>query len=79
MTAAQLRLLRVLSVQLVADAVEQRHVALLRVLLERGDEGPGHGARGLAGDLRVLSVVNLIVSVCLLVNQRARGCKVLAR
>jgi hypothetical protein len=32
------------------------HVALLRVLLERGDEGPGHSTRGLSCDVRVLSV-----------------------
>jgi hypothetical protein len=31
------------------------HVALLRVFLECGDEGPGHGTRGLSCDVRVLS------------------------
>ncbi len=56
MTTAQLRLLRVLRLQLRADAVQQLDVALLRVLLERGDECPGHGAGGLAGDLGVLAV-----------------------
>ena len=50
MAAAQLRLLGVLCRQLVADAVEQLHVALLRVLPHCRDEGPGHGARGLRGD-----------------------------
>ena len=54
MTAAQLRLLRVFTLQFVTDAVKQLHVALLGILLERGDEGPRHGARCLAGDLRVL-------------------------
>ena len=56
MAAAQLRLLGVLALELLTDAVEQLDVALLRVLLEGGDEGPGHGARGLAGDLGVLTV-----------------------
>lgn len=62
MRAAKLRLLRVLVAKLVADAVEQPDVALLWVLLERGDECPGHGACGLAGDLGVLSVGELDVS-----------------
>ena len=56
MAAAQLRLLRVLALELVADGIEQLHVALLRVLLERSDEGERHGARGLARDLCVLPV-----------------------
>src|SRR3569833_1199338 len=47
MTARQLRLLSVLCLQDVANAVEQLDVALLRILLERGDEGPGHGTRRL--------------------------------
>lgn len=47
MRAAQLRLLVVLALQLVADAVQQLYVALLRVLLERRDEGVRHGARRL--------------------------------
>ena len=55
MTAAELRLLRVPALQLVADGVEKLDIALLRVFLERGDEGPGHGACGLAGDVGVLS------------------------
>lgn len=50
MAAAQLRLLLVLALELVSDAVEQLHVALVRVLLETGNEGPGHGARGFAAD-----------------------------
>ena len=48
--ARQLRPLRVLGCQLVADAVEELHVALLRVLLERRDKGPGHSARSLLVD-----------------------------
>ena len=57
MAAAQLRLLRIFGGKLVADAVQQLHIALLRVLLKGGDEGPGHGAGGLAVNLRVLSVL----------------------
>ena len=55
MAAAQLRLLRVFALQLVSDAVQQLHVALLRILLQGGNEGPRHGACGLAGNVRVLS------------------------
>jgi hypothetical protein len=40
MTAAQLRLLSVLGGELITNAVEQLDVALLRVLLHGGDEGP---------------------------------------
>lgn len=54
--AAQLRLLRVLALQLITDAVEQLHVALLRILLEGSDEGPRHGACCCTCDLCVLSV-----------------------
>lgn len=54
MATAQLRLLRVFTLEFVTNAVKQLHVALLRVLLECGDEGPRHGARCLACDLRVL-------------------------
>ena len=54
MAAAQLRFLRVFTLQFIADTVKQLHVTLLRVLLECGDEGPRHGARCLACDLSVL-------------------------
>ena len=54
--AAQLRLLRVFGFQLIPDAVQELHVALLGVLFQGGDKGPGHGAGGLAGYLGVLSV-----------------------
>lgn len=50
MTAAQLRLLLVLALELVADAIEQLDVALVWVLAERGDEGPRHGAGSLTAD-----------------------------
>ena len=50
MTTRELRLLGVTRLQLVADAVEQLHIALLGVLFEGRDEGPRHGARCLGGD-----------------------------
>ena len=56
MAAAQLWLLGILGLQFFANAVEQLDVALLRVLLQRCDKGPGHGTRGLAGDLGILPV-----------------------
>ena len=56
MTARELGLLGVLGLELVADAVEQLHVALLGPLLERRDERPRHGARGLGRDRRVGTV-----------------------
>lgn len=53
---AQLRLLGILPLQLVTDAVEQLHVALLWVLLHCRDESPRHGAGSLSSDLCVLPV-----------------------
>lgn len=50
MRTTKLRFLVVLSLQLLTDTIEQLHIALLRVLFERRDEGVGHGARRLAGD-----------------------------
>lgn len=43
MTAAQLRLLLVLALQLITDAVQQLDVALIGVLAQRCDESPRHG------------------------------------
>ena len=40
MATAQLRLLRVFTLQFITDTVQQLHVALLGVLLERGDKCP---------------------------------------
>lgn len=40
MAAAQLRPLRILGGELVSNVVEELDVALLRVLLHGGDEGP---------------------------------------
>jgi len=62
MTAAQLRLLRVLRLELITDRVKQLDIALLWVLLECGNESPGHRACGLAGDLCVLPVEEVNVS-----------------
>lgn len=50
MAARELRLLRILGLEDVTDAIEQLDVALLPVLLERRDEGPRHGTRGLRCD-----------------------------
>lgn len=43
MAARELGPLAVFAGELVTDAVEELDVALLRVLLEGGDEGPRHG------------------------------------
>jgi hypothetical protein len=40
MAAAQLRLLRISALQLIANAVQQLNITLLRLLLEGVDEGP---------------------------------------
>lgn len=50
MTTRELGFLGILGLEDVADAVEKLDVALLRVLLDGRDEGPGHGARGLRRD-----------------------------
>ena len=60
MTTRQLRLLGIPGLQLIANAVEQLDVALLRILLEGGDEGPGHGAGGLGLDRCVGSVSHTV-------------------
>lgn len=46
MATAQLRFLIVFSSQFVSYAVQQLHIALLRVLLQRSEERPGHSAGG---------------------------------
>ena len=56
MAAAKLRLLRVFALQLVSNIVKELHVALLWVLLERGDKRVRHGTSGLPSDVRILSV-----------------------
>ena len=50
MTARKLGLLGVFRGQLVSDAVEELDVALLRVLLQRGDKSPRHGSSSLRSD-----------------------------
>lgn len=50
MATRKLRLLRVLRLQNLADAVEQFNVALLRIGLERSGKGIRHGASGLVGN-----------------------------
>lgn len=56
MAAAQLRLLCILALEFVADAVKQLHVALLGILLQGSDKGPGHSPSSLAGDSCVLTI-----------------------
>ena len=48
--ARQLRLLGILGLKHITDAVEQLDIALLGVRLESRDESPGHGTRGLGCD-----------------------------
>ena len=50
MTARQLRLLRVLLLQDITDAVKKLDIALLRVGLDGRDESVRHGAGGLVGN-----------------------------
>jgi hypothetical protein len=56
MAAAQLRLLAILALELITNAVQKLNVALVRVLLQARDESPGHGTRGLTLDRRIGSV-----------------------
>lgn len=72
MAAAQLWLLGVFGLELVSDAVQQGDIALLWILLQRGDEGPRHGARGLTSYRCVLSTVQK-VSVCFEGMQMAKN------
>jgi hypothetical protein len=53
MTAAQLRLLRIVALELRPDIVQQLQIALLGVLLLRLDERPAQGSAGLAALERV--------------------------
>lgn len=63
MAAAQLRLLCVLALELVADAVQQLHVTLLGVLLQGSDKRPGHSPSSLPSDSCVLSTEEEITLV----------------
>jgi hypothetical protein len=60
MTAAQLRLLLILALELVTNAVEQLHIALVRVLAERRDERPRHGACRFTSNRCIGSVLLLV-------------------
>lgn len=55
MTTAQLRLLRIFTLQLIPYTIQQLHITLLRIFLQRCDESPRHGPCRLARDLRVLT------------------------
>lgn len=56
MAAAQLRLLCVLALELVADAIQELDVTLLRVLLQGSDKRPGHSPGSLPTNSCVLSI-----------------------
>ena len=55
-TAAQLWLLGIFTLQLIPNTIQQLHIALLWVLLQRSDERPAHRSCSLACDVCVLSV-----------------------
>ena len=57
MATRELRLLGVLILQDIADAVEEFHVALLGILLEGLDEGVRHGTCRLGGNGGVGTVI----------------------
>ena len=59
MTATQLRLLAILALKLIANAVQKLHVALIGVLLQAGQESPGHGARSLIGNRSIGPIIKL--------------------
>lgn len=53
MTTAQLRLLRILGLQLIPNAIKQLHIALLRILLHRRNKRPAHRPRRLRRNRRI--------------------------
>lgn len=61
-TARELWLLGILLLELVADRVEQLDVALVRVLLEGLDKGPGHGTGGLRSNGCVGTVGEILLA-----------------
>ena len=65
MTAGKLRLLRVLLLEDVANAVEELDVTLLGVSLQGGDKGMRHGSGCLGGDCGIRSTMIAIVSCAL--------------
>jgi len=72
MTARQLRLLGILGLKHITDAVEQLDIALLGVRLESRDESPGHGTRGLGRDSCV-GTAELNESVSLTYTKAKKG------
>ena len=53
MTTAQLRLLRILSLQLIPNTIQQLHIALLRILLHGRNKRPAHRPRRLRRNRRI--------------------------
>ena len=62
MTTAQLRLLRIFTLQLIPYTIQQLHIALLGILLQRRDKRPRHGPRRLARNLRVLAGLRIFTA-----------------
>jgi hypothetical protein len=58
MTATQLRLLAILSLELITDAIQQLDVALVGILLESINKRPRHGTRGLSLDRSIGTTVH---------------------
>ena len=54
MAAAKLWFLRILGRQLNPDAIQQLHIALLGILLQRIDESPRHGSSSFSSDRSIL-------------------------
>lgn len=62
MTTAQLRLLRILCLQLIPNTIKQLHIALLRILLHSRDERPAHRPRRLRRNRRVRTRLVILAS-----------------
>lgn len=72
MTAAELRLLRVLALQHIANAVQELQIRLVGVLLDGRDERPRHGTRRLRSNSRVRT--RLIISATTPLNDICGAC-----
>jgi hypothetical protein len=59
--ARELRFLRVLRGQFVANAVEELDVALLGILFESSDKGPRHGTGSLRSDGSIGTITRLVL------------------
>ena len=57
MAAGNLWLLSISCGQFVANTIEKLYITLVRIFLESGKEGPGHGASGLRGNACICTVI----------------------